>query len=291
MVLTPFHKKALLFAALVTAGAVIIMKSDISSAFLPSRLRQSIKNELGVSNLSPSIRAPQPLVVQRAPAQSYLTHDGVIEWTNTHREAEGLPPLVTNDLLAQAAAEKLNDMFAQQYFEHESPDGTTIGDLISATGYAYIAVGENLAKGNFADDEDLVQAWMDSPGHRENIMDTRYTQIGIAVAQGEFDGQTVWLAVQEFGLPATACPNVDARLKASIDEDKARYDELEAELTQREQELDGYKNDRDTYNAKVREYNEMVGELNTLVERVKATIARYNAQVDEVNACIKAYER
>src|SRR6185369_15716694 len=118
----------------------------------------------------------------------------------------GLPALKENALLDKAAKKKLDDMFAQQYFEHINPQGKGPSDLAKSVGYDYIAIGENLALGNFKNDAELVQAWMDSPGHRANILNKQYTEIGVAVGQGTYEGKKTWLAVQEFGRPTSSCP-------------------------------------------------------------------------------------
>jgi uncharacterized protein YkwD len=92
-------------------------------------------------------------------------------------------------------------MFENQYFAHESPTGEKVSDLAKKFGYDFLLIGENLAMGNFSSDEDLVLAWMESPGHRENILNEKYQEIGVAVKKGIFEGKEVWIAVQHFGLP------------------------------------------------------------------------------------------
>ena len=67
--------------------------------------------------------------------------------------------------------------------------------------------------GNFKNDQDLVSAWLNSPGHRANILNTRFTEIGTAVLKGFYEGREVWMAVQEFGLPLSSCPNPDSKVK------------------------------------------------------------------------------
>ncbi len=258
--------------------APVVQKQDLSQAL------QSIKDE---------ILAPPPLKSARQSASAYLTLHGVIEQTNLQRAANGgLPALKENSKLNQAAAAKLKDMFAQQYFEHESPQGKGPADLAKAAGYEYIAIGENLALGNFDNDKVLVQDWMDSPGHRANILNSRFTEIGVAVGRGEYEGRTVWLAVQEFGRPASICPPVSQSIKSEIDALQSEADRL---LVQ----MDGLKADlaaasepktqaeADAYNQKVAEYNNLIKIYNNKVDLLKSMTAEYNRQVNEYNACIK----
>lgn len=220
-------------------------------------------------------------------ATAHLTRGGTISFTNQEREAQGLLPLNENPRLNQAAEVKLQDMFARQYFEHESPTGEGPSDLANQVGYKYVLVGENLALGNFKDDQTLVTAWMNSPGHRENILNRRYQEIGVAVGKGMFEGREVWLAVQEFGKPLSSCPQPGAALKTQIDQNQRRIDQLEAELVARKADMDSGKYDRPTYNEKVREYNEVVNQFNTLVNTTKQLVNQYNSQINDFNSCLE----
>lgn len=237
------------------------------------------------------VSAPPPLRAEADAPSSTLTKAGVLTWTNIQRRDNGgLPPLTVNAKLEAAAKAKLDDLFARQYFEHVSPDGIGPADLATRAGYAYIVIGENLALGNFKDDQALVQAWMDSPGHRANILGKDYVEIGIAVGRGTYEGHSTWIAVQEFGRPVSACPSVDASLKAKIDADEAEHARLVAEAQALKAELDSTKRprtqeERDAYNAKVEEYNALVGRINALTSQIQGEITVYNGQVQAYNAC------
>lgn len=232
----------------------------------------------------------QPLRKETDDEGSLLTVKGAILETNRHRREAGLPELKENTLLDISAQKKVDDMFARQYFEHESPTGDGAGDLISETGYEFIVVGENLALGNYKDDKVLVQAWMDSPGHRENILKSAYTEIGIAVARGMFEGRETWLAVQHFAKPISACPDVNEGLKAQIDSNNKKLDSLKADLENRKKELEKKptnQEESDAYNKKVDEYNSIVSEYNSLLENTKTLVSQYNSQVQNFNQCAK----
>lgn len=220
---------------------------------------------------------------------SELTSSGIVSWTNTQREAQGLVPLHENAALRKAAEAKVDDMFAQQYFEHESPDGKSPADVIRAAGYSYIVVGENLALGNFKDDETLVQAWMDSPGHRANILHDNFQEIGAAAKKGMFEGKEVWLAVQEFGTPLSSCPSPKGRLKPQIDANRAQLASDQAELQRQKAAMESSRNgDEEQYNQAVAKYNALVKKSNTLSDETQKLVAQYNASVNEFNKCLES---
>lgn len=129
---------------------------------------------------------------------SNITIDQVIELTNSEREKLGLPPLSKNSELNQAAVQKAQNMFSENYWAHFAPSGKTPWDFITGSGYRFSFAGENLAK-NFQKSDDVVKAWMNSPTHKENLLNSKYRDIGIAVEDGVLNGQRTTLVVQMFG--------------------------------------------------------------------------------------------
>lgn len=233
-----------------------------------------------------TIITPPPLRGPVVEIPSYLTVSGTVVETNIRREKGGLPALAVNEKLNKSAQMKVDDMFNKQYFAHESPEGEGLGDLANAVGYEYLMVGENLALGNYENDAILVDAWMNSPGHRENIMHAKYTEIGVAVRRGMYEGRTVWLAVQEFGRPASLCPSPNASLAAQIDINQNALADLEKQLSTQRAQLDAMRPKRGAeYNEKVKEYNELVNRYNALIEETKVIISEYNSQADAYNVC------
>ncbi len=222
---------------------------------------------------------------------SWLTRAGTIDKTNVQRVANNLPPLKENLLLDQAAQKKVQDMFSKQYFEHVSPQGTGPAELAKVVNYEYVAIGENLALGNYKNDQELVTAWMNSEGHRENILNSKYQEIGVAVGKGTFDGHETWLAVQEFGKPASACPIVDQALKDQIQSMRTEVSGMEQQINAMKAELSNQPDPKDkqaveAYNQKVAEYNALVASYNNKVDVLKSLTARYNQQVNAYNACL-----
>lgn len=126
----------------------------------------------------------------------------LVDLANNDRKSDSIGPLKINQKLVEAAQAKADDMAAKGYFAHTSPDGRTSWSWFADAGYQYSYAGENLAV-NFADSEDVEQAWMDSPTHRANIMNGKFTEIGIATAEGEYKGRKTIFVVQMFGRPQT----------------------------------------------------------------------------------------
>lgn len=127
----------------------------------------------------------------------------LVELTNGDRLQQNLQPLKTNALLEQAALQKAKDMVEKGYFAHQSPDGKTPWYWLEQAGYVYQWAGENLAV-NFVDSKDIEDAWMNSEGHRANILNVHFTEIGIAALPGMYKNKPAIFVVQFFGLPSVA---------------------------------------------------------------------------------------
>ncbi len=128
--------------------------------------------------------------------------DQLLSGTNAQRSAAGIGPLTLNMTLSQAAAAKAQDMFANNYWAHNSPQGKTPWNFIQAAGYKYTVAGENLAK-NFATSQGVIDAWMASPTHKENIVKPGYRDVGFAIVNGVLGGEETTLVVQMFGAGET----------------------------------------------------------------------------------------
>ncbi len=220
-------------------------------------------------------------------ASSDLTVPGVILYTNTARAQNGgLPPLSENTILDRDAQMKVADMFAKQYFEHVSPTGVGPGDLAKAVGYQYVLVGENLALGDFGSNQGVLTAWMNSPGHRANILNPHYTEIGVAVGKGIYEGRMTWLAVQSFGMPLSACPEISVAVKNQIDANNASIAQLRAALDAKKAQIDATPQTDPSYNTYANEFNALVPQYNTIVETNRTLVANYNTSVQVFNDCI-----
>jgi len=303
----------------VPPSEIIPSEKPLESADLPPKLAPAEKK---VSAPAVSEMPPPPAQIPVS-KNGTLAREGVIALTNGQRLAylgEGFS-LVENSQLDIAAANKVKDMFSGQYFEHMSPAGKNASYFVGETGYKYIIIGENLALGNYENDAGLVKAWMDSPGHRENILKPGYKEIGVAVGFGTFKGEKTWLAVQEFGTPKSACPEISGELSAAIDagkktidlflarqkslaakirEEKARAAVLETELNAliaASGSQSAVKARYEELNAAISAVNSLVGEYNAEIARMKdtyeaykANISQYNRQVNAYNACADKLE-
>jgi hypothetical protein len=124
----------------------------------------------------------------------------VIRLTNAQRMANRLNALSENSTLDNAALAKGNDMLAKGYWAHFAPDGTSPWSFFLSFGYRYKYAGENLAR-DFQDASSAVNAWMNSPSHKENILNPNYQEIGIGVVEGSLAGVDTTIIVQFFGTP------------------------------------------------------------------------------------------
>lgn len=127
----------------------------------------------------------------------------LLDETNKRREAIGLNALKMNSELSIAAKRKAEHMFKYNYWAHISPDGTEPWDFILNEKYDYIFAGENLAK-NFSSSKEVVEAWYNSPSHKDNLLNKNYSEIGFAIVDGELNGNETTLVVQMFGKPRSA---------------------------------------------------------------------------------------
>ncbi len=125
----------------------------------------------------------------------------LVTLTNSNRVKNQLGQLTINPLLEKAAQQKADDMASKNYFAHTSPEGKAPWYWFRNVGYNYAYAGENLAI-NFTDSEDVDTAWMNSPGHRANILNGKFTEIGIATAKGQYNGRDTIFVVEMFGKPA-----------------------------------------------------------------------------------------
>lgn len=152
-----------------------------------------------------------------------ITKEKLYQLTNEQRAAQGLQPLEYNEKLAAAAQKKAEDMFARNYWAHYGPDGTTPWSFILESGYKYEYAGENLAK-NFMFSDGVVDAWMKSQTHRENILRPEYREVGFAVVDGVLNGEETTLVVQMFGTPLQGTTTAPAEGKYPLNDEGKTYE-------------------------------------------------------------------
>jgi len=132
-------------------------------------------------------------------AASYYGSDQVIVEVNQERERKGIEPLLVNTKLMIAAQEKADHMAEFSYFSHIHSDTEKRWlDFIIETDYDYLEAGENLANG-YSTVDDMVKAWMNSPAHKENILNEGYFETGVGYAKGKLNGKDTIFVAQMFG--------------------------------------------------------------------------------------------
>jgi len=276
------------------------LKADIQkSAILPSLTQNSADNSplpANPSAISPvstgKVVLPGPLTKTSTTVSSgtaeALTRKGIIADTNNERQTLGAAALNENTELDASAQVKANDILARQYFEHTAPDGKTVVDLVTDQGYAYIKIGENLALGDFKNDADVLAAWMASPGHRANILDPEYTEIGVGVAYGMYKGSMVYVAVQHFGRPRSTCPDVSDALRLQVQNGQSSLANLSATMDRLKTQIDQGRAQGNDENSLVATYNQDITTYNTEAAQIDAIRTQYNAQVNAFNLCISS---
>jgi uncharacterized YkwD family protein len=149
----------------------------------PTTVQQPAKAPATTVQQPAKAHAQQPA---KAPATSAVSayEQKVVDLTNQERAKNGLKPLALDTALSKVAREKSNDMQSKGYFSHTSPTYGSPFDMMKKFGITYRTAGENIAKGQ-PTPEAVVKAWMESPGHRANILKAEYTHIGVGhVASG-----------------------------------------------------------------------------------------------------------
>lgn len=120
-------------------------------------------------------------------AANEITVENVLRIMNTHRAAASLPPLHADDRLMRAANDRMRHMEEEEFWGHNSPDGMSPFTWVTLRSYEFRAAGENLANG-FDTAAFLVESWMESPGHRANILSREFEDCGIAIIDGSTSG-------------------------------------------------------------------------------------------------------
>ncbi|MEC2135047.1 CAP domain-containing protein [Bacillus subtilis] len=122
-----------------------------------------------------------------APSSVSAYEKKVVELTNAERQKQGLKPLQIDETLSKSARAKSQDMKDKNYFDHQSPTYGSPFDMMKSFGISYKTAGENIAKGQKTPEE-VVKAWMNSEGHRKNILNPNFTHIGV----GYVESGSIW---------------------------------------------------------------------------------------------------
>jgi hypothetical protein len=156
---------------------------------------------------------------------SSITPEHIIELSNKERANQGLQALTANQLLTQAAHSKAIAIFNKQKFAHKIED-RRFSSWIQDTGYEYRYVGENLAI-DFLTSEGVVNAWIDSPSHYENLISNKFSEIGVAVVEDVFKKENSIVVVQIFGTPLNLDNKINIIEKEAFADNKNFYTQAE----------------------------------------------------------------
>ena len=146
--------------------------------------------------LMPLLLGQQECSISGPPSRIAYEENRAFDFVNQERIANGLPALIPHADLANVARAHSRDMAWRNYFAHVNPDGDGPFDRLAAAGITYRAAGENLAFNNHPNPARVaVNGWMNSPGHRENILFEAFTHAGMGVA---YDGNGGYYFTQVF---------------------------------------------------------------------------------------------
>ncbi|HME44123.1 MAG TPA: CAP domain-containing protein [Syntrophorhabdales bacterium] len=290
------HKAELLIAFLI-ADCLIVGKH--LSHWIPVGERSQL--QLGTHNAANFERQYH--------GQEVLSKEAVVSLTNNARALNGLGALSENQLLDTVAEERAEDMLEKQYFAHISPTGEQASDVAQRVGYRYKILAENLASGTFLTNQKLIDGWMQSPGHRQNILSPEVQDIGVAVVKGKLMGADAWVSVQIFGLQSPSvsekvCTPPPQQLLHDIEAKKAEVKILNDSLTRLREELDAEKGSIESdrmsvgsdaqrkfdLNARITAYNAKSSWHNQSLQEIRAKEALVNSMVEEYNRVLQNYK-
>jgi uncharacterized protein YkwD len=187
---------------LITAGVIGGLIAGLLLGFVFFR-------ESSIKVTEPSLTVPSSITVSEGTTSTTVITNSsffptnqdeelMLSLVNQVRQDNGTSNLTWCPALVRSSLAHSQDMSAQNYFEHDSPDGGTIGDRAIDAGYRYRAVGENIAFGQRTVRQ-VMEAWIDSPGHFENLISPNYEHFGYAEITGRLNGSSGKFWTQNFG--------------------------------------------------------------------------------------------
>jgi uncharacterized protein YkwD len=290
------HKVAL-FIALAIIGCIIVGR-HVSDG-------RSVSSPLKV--ITETYHAPNS--ERGYPGRETLSKEAVATLTNRERTSNGLTNLIENQLLHSIAEERARDMLEKDYFGHVSPTGEQASDVAQRIGYRYKIIAENIASGMFLTNQKIVDGWMQSPGHRKNILSPEVKELGVSVMKGRMGEKETTVAVQIFGLQSPVvstklCIPPSQRLMNEIEVKKAELRGLNERLDTLRKEMDSEKTvieldqmlvKKDSkknhdLNVKIKTYNEKSRWHNESLAEIKAKQAVLNSLIEEYNRTVQSYK-
>lgn len=219
-----------------------------------------------------------------------INRENIIWFTNYERVKAHLAPLTPSAELNTSSSRKNDDMFSYQYFNHTRSGNPPVGfdRFIDDQNYSFIKIGENLAMGDFGTSAEIVNAWMKSPAHKKNILDSTYREIGVTATKGVMNGKEVYLITQHFGNPRSSCPSINSATKEAIDTLKKSIADLQKTINDKQREVTHSDYALDPhYDTLISEYNSFVDAYNISIKKMAALVAQYNKQVQAFDRCVQ----
>lgn len=244
------------------------------------------------ANVNPSMTSGFQILNEKLPGGGEpYDKDKIVSATNVQRKSSAaLPPLSQSPILDAIAKRRVLDMQQNGYFSHESPTSYGADDMAKYFRYRYIRFGENIALGNFGSEFEIVQAWMKSKGHKDNMLSPKFREIGIASGPEIYQGHSAIVIVQVFGLPVWDCPPVDETLLDDITAEQVHVLQMRsaaAEILRLIQTVDTRTPDGVARaNGYVKAYNDLAGKIRFRNATLQELNTRYNAQVKAFNECV-----
>lgn len=289
-------------------GVAILVFSLIVLTF--SFLRSQLPSPSSESGNLVGFLPPPASPVNHTFSKENLNREAIIALTNDARAKNGLRPLRANPLLNDIAEARTRDMLEKQYLDHISPTGQQASDIAQTVGYHYKVIAENIASGNFLTNQKMIDGWMQSPGHRGNILNNKVEEIGTAVIKGRMKGAETYVATQIFGLQSlpvsqhAPCVAPSKHLFNEIELKKAEIEGLNDQLRRMKQEFDAesesietdrkytYDNQQkiQSLNVRIAAHNEKSRWFNRVMIDAQAKSMAVASMVDEYNRTVHAYD-
>lgn len=188
-------------------GAAMLIDSSARPSVSPTEARPLTAEQPALPEPMVTSAPPSPSGASAAPSSSGTrpvtvasnsgAEDQVLAIVNSERATAGCGALTIDSRLATAARNHSGDMAKRAFFAHDTPEGVTVGTRVTNAGYSWSMVGENIAMGQ-TDAKSVMRDWMNSSGHRANILNCKYRHIGVGLA---YDGNRRPYWTQDFGAP------------------------------------------------------------------------------------------
>lgn len=236
-------------------------------------------------NVGQRDRVKRSAPVQRAKhkkAPLAVSAKEVLVAVNVLRAEYAAAPFKLSPALTQVAATRVFDMYDREYFAHVSPLGESVQSVAGAAGYSHLAIAENLAKGQYASPDEVIQEWLGNARHRKALLSQGYVESGVALKKLS-DG--TFIISQVFGVPLKNCPQTDAVLAGEY---RSNVKLLEKLGVSSESILTGNGQQEDAWSEYSADIQELLGVTVMLRQAVEKNIAAHQACLRKTKRAIQS---